>query len=75
MLKVNNPDISAAPIINAILVKSNILISVKFASPLLINCSIAVIESPTRLGATTANTREDTVNTNPSSIRNRYFFR
>jgi len=36
---------------------------------------MAVIESPTRLGASTANTREETVNSNPKSNRNLYFLK
>ena len=75
ILKVNAPDISAAPTISAMFVKRSFLISVKSVSSLLINCSIAVIESPTRLGARTANTRDETVNIKPKKRRNRYLFK
>jgi len=36
---------------------------------------MAVIESPTKLGARTAKTREETVKSNPNSSKNRYFLR
>ena len=75
MLKVNIPETSAAPTISAMLVKSSLLMLVKSVFPLRTNCSMAVIESPTRLGASTANTREETVNSNPNSNRNLYFLK
>ena len=75
MAKVNPPEISAAPIMSAILVSKTFFISVKSVTPLCMNCSISVIESPTKLGAITANTREETVNNKPNNNSGRYFLR
>ncbi len=75
MTNVNPPEISAAPIISAMLVSNVFFMAVKSVSPLCINFSISVIESPTKLGAKTANTREKTVNNNPNNRSDRYFLR
>ena len=71
MLKVNAPEIRAAPTMSAILVSKILFMAPKSVAPFLTNCSISVMESPTKLGARTANTREDTVKKRPNRSSNR----
>lgn len=72
MAKVNPPEISAAPTMSAMLVNNIFFMALKSVVLLCINCSISVIESPTKLGASTANTLEETVKSNPNNNKSRY---
>lgn len=72
MVKVNNPESMAAPTINAMFCSKMFLVSVRTPVGWVRYRFTTVIESPTKLGATTANTLAVMVKTNPRTRRVRY---
>ena len=72
MVKVNSPESKAAPTIKAMFCSKMFLVSVRSPVGSVKYRLTTDIESPTRLGATTANTLAVIVKTNPSIRRIRY---
>ena len=75
MVKVNNPDSRAAPTINAMFCSKILLVCARSPEGSVRYRLTSVIESPTKLGATTANTLAAIVKNNPSTRRIRYLKR
>ena len=68
-MKVNKPESIAAPTINAMFCSKIFLVSLRSPSATTRYRLTTVIESPTKLGATTANTLAEIVKTNPRTRR------